>query len=451
MNKAKLIFSVAVLFTAASLFSCASSKKTDDPQSNAEEKAPAKKKLTKEEKAALKERERQKKDSYTGWVYIPEKDFAITKDDIKIVMNGKTGAFGLYAIPEKGNPVPLISNFDDYSSTFFSVMVGKKEYRLNRENGVKSEARRTPYGAQMAYTISNQAQIVVDFSFLPSIATSTRVDMLRVTVYTINLGKKTESFALKAVFDTVLGENTTTHFSTAAHSRINSEMQFLSMDDELWIRSSNEFAAIQFLFNGKGITSPNYVTLANKDTLALPNWIPYAQENKSFSSVISYNNSALGVNWKSVYLDPMKTDVTTFYISVAIDSNEPAGRKFIQALAEGKTALSPRLPEQKVTTTVPPEPSQVDSSSLDTPYRTNMPVVPEESDVPQSSYVPEKIPSQIETPVPVTPEQLDMKYIQRLLDHIAELENNEDNVNREEIRALNAELDSILMILSTME
>ena len=150
MNKAKLIFSVAVLFTAASLFSCASSKKTDDPKSNAEEKAPAKKKLTKEEKAALKERERQKKDSYTGWVYIPEKDFAITKDDIKIVMNGKTGAFGLYAIPEKGNPVPLISNFDDYSSTFFSVMVGKKEYRLNRENGVKSEARRTPYGAQMA-------------------------------------------------------------------------------------------------------------------------------------------------------------------------------------------------------------------------------------------------------------------------------------------------------------
>ena len=68
-------------------------------------------------------------------------------------------------------------------------------------------------------------------------------------------------------------------------------------------------------------------------------WLPSAQETRSFSSVLAYNNSALGVNWKTAYLDPLKTDVITFYISVAADGNEPAGKDFLASLAAGRTAL----------------------------------------------------------------------------------------------------------------
>ena len=248
-----------------------SSSSVDNSFAQEETLTNKKQKETKEEKKARKEREKllkkQKTDQYTGWVYIPEHNFTITNDDVRIVMKGSTGSFGLYVINEKGSQIPLIVNYDSYNSTFVAVKIGRKTYRLNRENGVKCEARRTPYGAQMAYTIAGQAQIVVDFSFLPSIATSSRVDMIRVTIYTINLGKHTQSFTSKAVFDTTLGENSYTHFSTASRSRVDSEMQFITMNEEKWVRSSNEKACIQFLLDGKGITPPQFVILFSKDNL----------------------------------------------------------------------------------------------------------------------------------------------------------------------------------------
>ena len=403
------------------------------------------KNLTKEEKAILKEQKKQKKDAYTGWIYIPERKFSITKDDIKIEMNGSTGTFCLYAIPEVGKPVPLLSNYDSTTSTVFSVQIGRKEYRLNRENGVKSEARRTPYGAQMAYTIGGEAQVVVDFSFLPSIATSSRVDMLRVTVYTINIGKHTQAFAIKGVFDTVLGENTAAHFSTAAKSRINSETQLFDLKDDLWVRSANENTSVQFLLEGKGINSPSHVTLANKDALALPVWVPQIQDTKSFSSVISYNNSAVGLNWKTAYIDPNRLGVITFYISVGIGGNEPAGKKFLEALAEGKTALSAKIPPAFQTTTVPPDPAQVSEAELQTAYHENMPAVPEEG------LVPVHTPRESSKDIEITPAKLNPEYIQRLLDHIAALEDDGKDVNQTEIQYLNEELDAILKALNQME
>lgn len=371
------------------------------------EKAKAEAKKQKEaeklEKQKQKEQEKiarlQKKDNYTGWIYIPKKNFTAKKGDIQLKMRGNAGTFGIYAIPESGKPRPLITTSDEYGSTFFSLMVGRQEYRLNREAGVKTEARETEYGAQMAYTIKDKAQCVVDFSFMPSIATSSRVDILRVTVYTINLGKTTQSFTVKGVFDTMLGENTLGHFSTAARSRINAETQFTDMSVEKWIRSANEKACIQFMLNGRGITNPKSVTLANKDLLSSATWSPVIKEQRSFSSVLAYNNSALAINWKTAYLDPLKTDVITFYISVATDDREPAGKDFLANLYAGKTALPSNLPEKNPVTENAPVPQEVSEEAAATEFHENMPAVSGENKLPSTAdtdsdlYIPPNSPA----------------------------------------------------------
>jgi len=445
-------------------------------------------------KAAEKAEQQKKKDNYTGWVYIPKKNFTISNGDVQVSMRGSTGSFELYAIPETGKPIPLLATYDEFCSTFFSLMIGRKEYRLNREAGVQSEARKTEYGAQMAYTIPKKAQIVIDFSFMPSIATSSRVDMLRITVYTINLGKSTQAFTVKGVFDTMLGENTVSHFSTAAHRRINNEVQYTDMSVEKWVRSENQRASIQFLLCGKGITEPKSVTLGNKDNLSTTTWLPSAQETRSFSSVLAYNNSALGVNWKTAYLDPLKTDVITFYISVAADGNEPAGKDFLASLAAGRTALPSNMPNTVQTTSVAPEPASVTAEETASPYHANMPAVAGDTgtvldtDAPDaaSQYVP-PAPSTVQSPAPVssgmtalpatpaqsdasaktplatvqenkpyrgtyplssvTKEQLDPEYIQNLLDRIADLESDPALVDKAEVKQLNDELDAILAVI----
>src|SRR5574344_386442 len=471
----------------------------------ANQKAAAKK------KAAEKIEKQKRKDNYTGWVYIPKKNFTVTNGDIQLTMRGSTGSFELYAIPETGKPLPLLATYDEFCSTFFSLMIGRKEYRLNSEAGVKSEARKTEYGAQMAYTVPNKAQIVVDFSFMPSIATSTRVDLVRDTVYTIDLGKSTQSFTVKGVFDTMLGENTVTHFSTAAHRRINSEVQYTDMAAERWIRSENERASIQFLLNGKGITAPRAVTLGNKDLLSGSTWLPVAEETRSFSSVLAYNNSAMSINWKTAYLDPMKTDVITFYISVATDGNELAGKEFLATLAAGKTALPSNLPNTVQKTAVAPAPASVSAEETASAYHENMPAISGVSTLPStataastgavldteasadttdsgysnttaaptlvapsttpvqpdaqpatatqsaSSYTPAPTPlATVQDSKPytgsyplssVTKAQLDPEYIQNLLDRIADLESDPALVDKGEVKRLNDELDAILAVI----
>ena len=162
----------------------------------------------------------------------------------------------------------------------------------------------------------------------------------------------------------------------------------------------------------------------------------------------------MGLNWKTCYLDPTRTDVITFYISVGIGGNEPAGKAFLTALAEGKTALSAKIPPAFQTTTVAPSPSQVSESEIETVYYENMPSVPDASsfakkDDPSAEVTEasEKTPS---VSAFVSKEQLDPEYIQRLLDHIAELENDGNVVNAAEIKFLNDELDAILNVLNGM-
>ena len=353
-----------------------------DSKKDKKAKKQKKHKKTKEEKAYEKLLKKQKRDKYTGWVYLPEKKFSITNGELKIFMDGRTGCFCIYGVPENLKPVPLISEIDSFSSSYFSVKIAGKEYRLNRENGVKSEARRTPYGAQMVYTIEKKAQVVVDFSFMPSIASSSRVDMFRVTIYVINLGKKITAFSVKGVFDTILGENSNSHFSTLTNNKINSEKQFMAMADDLWIRSANQDTAIQFLLHGKGITPVQYVSLGSKSSIDNNSWIPQLQIDKSFSTVLSYNNSALALNWNTVYLDPMKTSVITFYISTGCDGNEPAGRKFLSDLAAGRTALSAKASEFRPVTNVAATPDSVDEEDIKTIYWENMPTVPEKAPIP---------------------------------------------------------------------
>lgn len=355
----------------------------------------------------------------------------IEKDDIRLALNGDEGTFAIYGVAEKGNHIPLLTTKDGNCKSYFIVKSGTHEYKLQSKAGIKTEVRNTPLGAQMAYLVSGNFQAVVDFSFMPSIATSTRIDMLRITVFIINIANDVKPFALKGVFDTSLGENTSAHFSTAARKNINSEIQFQSMEEELWVRSSNKDAAIQFLLGGKQISTIESVTLATRDKLDSVTWIPSVQTSKSFNSVTSYNDSAVGINWPVTYLDVCRTATYGFYISVATGGNNPAGKQFLADLEEGRTALGIAAKNSESKTAEAPKPVSLT----------------EEEVASVTPNVLNKIPSSSKEAFVKTQEikesQLDPEYIQGLLDRIAMLKEDE-SMDQTELTSLNEELDSIL-------
>lgn len=409
-------------------------------------------------------------DPYTGWVYKEKSSFSIGEGDIKLSVKRDPGSFCIYARPESGKDVPLLSTYDSFSSTFFSLKIGNKEYRLNKDSCASCRARKTPYGAQLAYTIKNKAVVVIDFSFMPSNAQSSRADTLRVTSYIINTGKKEESFSLKAVFDTVLGESSGQHFSTATLKRVENEMQFDFMEKEKWICSSDFETSVKFLLDGKGITKPQVVTLSNKDSLTNGPWIPSVKNERSFNSVLSYSNSALGINWPSVSLGKTDSSVVTFYISVGADSKEIDSLKFLEDLENGRTVLhecegvrSGAADEEEV-----PGKSRK-KNSLGTKWWVGMPNIASsesgaifaegksapssqasKADASKSGAASSKAEQSKNKTASSKAESskakndFDEEYARKLIKHIESLENDGSSIDQEELNRLNDELDAVL-------
>lgn len=365
-------------------------------------------------------------DEYTGLKYAVEKTVSAENGDVRIRARGDNGTFSLCTINSKGKEVPLLSSLESDSLSFFVMKVGRAHYTLNSKGGVSSEARKTEKGVQLAYTIGKKAYCVLDFTFPNADAPDSLQNIVRVTMYTVNIGETPQSFALKGVFDTVLGEISGKHFSTAANEKLNRQKQFHTMKDDKWIRSSNSNTAVQFMLDGEGISEPEVVSVTSAKLLT-KYWIPEVVEGKGFSSPSSYNNSGICINWKTAYLNPQEMDVKVFYLSIAegvapvYAGKEPAGIEFLSAL-ENKTDIFTSLVAEKE------------------------PVVENETSEDADSSVPELSPAALA----VTEEQLDPEYIQNLIDYIESIKSEED-IETEEYISLNEELDAIFERLRSME
>ena len=383
--------------------------KTGTVRFSKEEKKERKARAAAERKAALARRKLERKSSVPikvvgmlgGEGVFQAKTMETTVGSIKLLAKGTAGTFQFYFVG-KGTPVPVLAGCDEFTSSFFSLRVNNKEYRLTDKIGITVGARKDESGVQLIYFVPKVAAVHVKFECLQSDPNKNH-DILKVTATVINKGKSGAEFALKNVLDTALGEQSLRHFSSAEDAELNSERQFRTCDSLKWIRSENKNAAVQFLLHGADITPPEAVTLGNKDVLMLQNWVTPALPERTFDSVLSYNNSALAINWNETHLEPEEQAAFIYYAvfadgGVAIDSGG-----IIADIEAGRIVSRQR----SVETT---------SDSVGIPA-----------------------------------EKLNYAYVQELLNRIDALENDADKINREEIVSLSAELDAIMEILRQSE
>lgn len=340
---------------------------------------------------------KERTDEYLGIVYTPERKLTLRSEKLRVVLRGKAGTFNIYAVDRKGKGTPIFSSTDDAMATFFSVLVGRREYRLNRAASIARQVRRTADGGQIAYTLERQFRTVLDFSLLSS-ATGGEADIVRITAYTTNLAKNRQTLAVRAILDTVLGEKQPYHFVTASHDRIYGEKQFTLFSRDRFFYSGDGKTTAQFLVEGKTMQPPQMVSLAGRDTLSDGPWFPVIHEEKSFSNIRAYSNSAIGINWQYFSVDPGETSHVTFYIAVGTDSEPPKGSQFVDSLVDESLGASPDGQDGRA-----------------------------DPDVPEVSEF-----------------KLDPAYIQNLIDRINALNADPQYVDHEEVRRLNAELDAIL-------
>lgn len=360
---------------------------------------------------------------YRSWNAVPNKKVDSTYGIIRLRAIPKRGAFNIGVVNQEGKTIGVLSNQNEYSTSYFTVKLGKKVYKLTASADIRTKARATENNVQVIYNVDDTADILLEFNPFETV-TGAGIDLLQVKVTVTNLTNKALDVTLKNVMDTILGEADVYHFYTSDDLPVKTETTFRSMSNAKYFNSKNNAAWAQFLLDGADITPADSVSLANFSTVDTSSWEPATVSNRTFDTVTSYNNSAVEIIWPAKKILKDESTVFIYYLAFAADGNRPNGYEYISArtkgvpVASGDTAVKVNTVPEVKTPVSQPEPDPVeDVEEIDDDYNS--------------------IPKELLTP----------EYIQSLLDRIESLEADNPSLNRTELQMLNDELDFILSIM----
>ncbi len=432
------------------------------------------------------------KKNYAGWIDTSGKDINFQSGIVQLRVRPKLGTFNISVVTEDGKTIPVLSTANEFTTSGFFLKSNRKIYKLGSELNIKTAARKVENGIELSYSIDKVADVLLSLNCIES-APGNGCDMVKITSTVVNRGTKKSTFAQKLILDTVLGEINRYHFYSREDVPIQSEVMYRTMKNEKYFISKNSLASMQILLDGADISPIDSVSLANYTTLNQNTWEPEMLSYRSFDTVLSYNNSAVGIIWpeKTIGVNGKKSD--TFYLAFSEGSKRPLGYTYIMnkpatlkkepseeltkkvtEITEEKSESVKFAPSVEVITATPEsaavkaEEEVVKTPQVQTPVIEEAPLAQEEKKVevisnskveaevePKVEEV-KPLPPQVESTEPrevpnvkfdvssLTQEQLTPEYIQKLLDRILALEESDANVNREELLRLNAELDAIL-------
>lgn len=295
--------------------------------------AEAKKKAA-EEKAAAKLAEKEAKINFAGFGDAAEsKTFEDVHGIIKYTVVPSRGSFNIATINEDGKVKPVFTTANEYNSTSFYLRKDGRIIKLNEDLGIRRAARKTEKGFQIAYQMDNVALVIVDFECLNSVVDGPE-DTIKITASVKSLYKKKADFDLKLVMDTVLGETDKYHFYRYDNSPIKNEIKIHSLKEMPWFVSRNSDSSLQFLFAGFDTTPVKELSLANFATMESNFWEPDLKSYRTFDTVLSYNNSAVGVIWQKHKLNTEAYFSEVFYLSLSTSDKNPTGDVYIDANSE---------------------------------------------------------------------------------------------------------------------
>ena len=361
-----------------------------------------------------------------------QRDIAVSNGKIALDISAKDGSTGIFVLDENGKKRGLLSYSDGYASSYFVLRAGRNQHFLrgSRSGRAQSSIQETEYGAQVFYDIENTAQVAIDYTFVEDEAT------VYVTAFITNTGKTKQVYALKAIYDTFLGESSKANAFDFLGQAINSRHKISAVKNGDWIISANRSLSIAFVaLDSMSLNAVEALTIGTPDDFSSFLWIPEITEGKLFSSVHSFNDSALALNWKKSVLAPNETSVQSFVISAGIKGEKPS---FIEA-AEKLRAEQQALNNSNAQT----EQEEIDEDDI-----VEVIVENSEGDVQTSKNEPVNTVNDDadNKEIEISDWQLDPVYIQSLLDRISELQA-DGSVDQSEIRQLSEELDAIFLKL----
>lgn len=258
-------------------------------------------------------------------VYAPlfsEKNLEITHSNLKLVLYPDNMSFSLYQLSDigKGRYTALFEDRNASATSWFSVQVGSKVFKLTRRHGKAGLLEKTPEGARFIFDLTDDFQAIQSFSFVES-KNFAGHSLLKIDTSIENTSGKINNFALKSFIDTILGETQGVHFSSDIQKRFSAETCIFPQEsiDSILV-SQNKEASLMMLMKGFGVTVPSAVYMANWDRMNTLSWTHEFLAGRSFNSLYAINDSAVVIQWPSTELSPGDSVIYTALLGSYSDS-----------------------------------------------------------------------------------------------------------------------------------
>ena len=348
-------------------------------------------------------------------------------DPLKLVIYPKTGNFCLYH--SKAEDVreyePLYDDRSQSSVNIYSVLFNGEMFHLNNKSGRKIIIAQTKDEITVTFQISLDFLVTQTFSFVPSKQRSTG-PLLKIVTEIQNISGTIADIALKAVFDVSLGEKNLIPLYTDLRSQIGAELmlQPILEKDSLIFSADKGYACLFFLRN-EYMTVPTSVYIANWERLITKSWLPSYINGRSFRKYTSADPGLLYV-WSARKIQHKDTLSITNCIGFYDYRNTADSATGYSAYTQPAVHAEPAQPAADPAPAAKPEPTEpVTPPPSPTPVESEPPAEPEE-------------PAKDETP------KKDYRYVQELLDKLAELEQSPDELSNEDIHKLRTEVDNAI-------
>lgn len=351
-------------------------------------------------------------------------NFSVARGIVKlqsVMANGSVLLFIENGGKKQDSWMPVVEQNDLGESNYISLFIDGIEYRLNGSGKVARSFEAGSDFVTITYRVKRLAELKANY-VISSRNLSGNADCVLVSYSIMNRDKKTHDFALKAVYNTILGERHESHFRTPSNAKVTSEYSFRASPSDNWVITSDGMRALCFSLYGDEITPPGNVVMANKNIIEMARPESVFVDGRSFTSVLAYNNSSLALFWEKFPIPPESEILYSYKINFSksdfqndaelLKPYEPRTEIFTEPEPESEVTVQESVP------TPPPAP-KLDDSQIDFETERNY----------------------------LDPEKINPQYVQRLIDEINALEQTNPAVSREKIQALQSEINEVLEVL----
>lgn len=334
------------------------------------------------------------------------------------------GGVALYIAKNKKSLLPVFSMNGNMETTEYTLFVDSKPYRLNRLKNVEKKFFTDTNTLGVSFEQQNLFRVIIVYQIQKKHEKQS-YDTVNVSWSVENLSGSAHSFSLKYAMDTNISEGRDFQFVCASGKKIKTETVITDFRKDSWVISSDGANALQLIFSGRGITSPDRLVFANRNIIMESLDSTVFVPGRSFNSLVSYNDSAVGIFFRKADVDSGKTMKGSFAMAFSTNDFQMAGFQFSYS-EDNYTGVQAEITDV-------PSGNFEGSEEAVKAIRDNIEGV--------SAVKMEEVPeAEIEA-------KYSQEHIKELLDYIDQLETEGSSINSSEIEQLEAEVDEILEYL----